>query len=121
MAEHHPPRRVRSARADSRGAPRDGHDRINRAREAAEALFRPKRQTAQPAAADPQPPADPAARKPRILTSAAPAEPEPAMSTAIPASQFSRIRAWVKYGMTISQVAQLYGVAVGEIERIVKA
>ena len=29
-----------------------------------------------------------------------------------------RIRAWVKYGMTAAQVAQVYGVAVSEIERI---
>jgi len=48
---------------------------------------------------------------------------EPASSTRqftveIPRSQFACIRAWVKYGMTARQVADVYGVAVGEIERI---
>jgi len=36
----------------------------------------------------------------------------------IPPSQFARIRTLAKYGMTVAQVAQVYGVAVGEIERI---
>jgi hypothetical protein len=36
----------------------------------------------------------------------------------IPSSQFARIRAWVKYGMTTAQVAGVYGVAVDVIERI---
>jgi hypothetical protein len=31
-----------------------------------------------------------------------------------------RIRTWVRYGMTARQVAEVYGVAVGEIERIVR-
>ena len=38
----------------------------------------------------------------------------------IPRSQLARIRAWVEYGMTIAQVAQVYGVAVAEIERILR-
>jgi hypothetical protein len=38
----------------------------------------------------------------------------------IPRSQFARIRALVKYGMTIAQMAQVYGVAVGEVERILR-
>jgi len=38
----------------------------------------------------------------------------------IPASQFARIRTWVKYGMTVFQVAQVYGVTVEEIERILR-
>jgi hypothetical protein len=38
----------------------------------------------------------------------------------IPASQFARIRTLVKYGMTIPQVAQVCGVAVEEIERILR-
>ena len=32
--------------------------------------------------------------------------------------EFARIRAWVKYGMTADQAAQVYGVAVTDIERI---
>jgi hypothetical protein len=39
-------------------------------------------------------------------------------SPEIPKSQFARIRAWVKYGMTTAQVAAVYGVAVDAIERI---
>jgi hypothetical protein len=38
----------------------------------------------------------------------------------IPGSQFARIRALVKYGMTVSQVAAVYDVAVGEIEHILQ-
>jgi uncharacterized protein with HEPN domain len=38
----------------------------------------------------------------------------------IPVSQFARIRAWVKYGMTAADAAQVYGVAVEEIERILR-
>jgi hypothetical protein len=38
----------------------------------------------------------------------------------IPRSQFARIRALVKYGMTVPQVAEAYGVAVGEIARILR-
>ena len=37
----------------------------------------------------------------------------------IPSSQFGRVRALANYGMTQAQVAELYGVAVDEIERIV--
>ena len=40
------------------------------------------------------------------------------MPREIPASEFARIRTWAKYGMTVAQVADFYGVAVGEIERI---
>jgi hypothetical protein len=36
----------------------------------------------------------------------------------IPRSQFARIRTWVKYGMTIAQVAGVYGVGIEVIERI---
>jgi hypothetical protein len=38
----------------------------------------------------------------------------------IPPSQFARIRALVKYGMTVSQVAEVYGTADGDIERILQ-
>jgi predicted transposase YdaD len=39
---------------------------------------------------------------------------------AIPASQFGRVRALASYGMTQAQVAELYGVGVDEIERIIR-
>ena len=38
----------------------------------------------------------------------------------IPASQHGRVRALTNYGMTQEQVAVLYGVAVDEIERIIR-
>jgi hypothetical protein len=105
---------------------------INRARQAAEALFAPKRRVTEPT--DPLPGAitDQSTRKPRIL-SAVPAKPvavEPVStplkivsqnrSKKIPAAHFARIRTWLKYGMNISQIAQLYGVSIGEIESILK-
>ena len=42
------------------------------------------------------------------------------MPEIIPASKFARIRTWVKYGMAVSQVAQVYGVTVEEIQRILR-
>ena len=107
----------------------DDRERIKSARQAAEALFTPKRQPAEPSVSDPVPSAEQPARKPRVLAIsspapvrhkevAAPVNPEPQTMREIPQSQHARIRTWVKYGMTIPQVAEVYGVAVGVIERI---
>ncbi len=49
-----------------------------------------------------------------------PVTPGQQMPRAIPPSQFSRIRALVKYGMTVAQVADVYGVAVRDVERILR-
>jgi hypothetical protein len=49
-----------------------------------------------------------------------PVESEQPITPAIPSSQFGRIRAWAKYGMTVAQVAGIYGVAVDVIERILR-
>ena len=38
----------------------------------------------------------------------------------IPVSQFGRVRTLTNYGMTRAQVAELYGVAVDEIDRIIR-
>ncbi len=38
----------------------------------------------------------------------------------IPASQFGRVRALTRYGMTRAQVAELHGVIVDEIEKIIR-
>jgi hypothetical protein len=77
-------------------------------------------------------PADQSARKPRVLRIISPAVPirhealevpvatEPQTTCEIPRSQFVRIRALVKYGMTVAQVAKVYGVAAGEIARILR-
>jgi hypothetical protein len=100
------------------------------ARQAAEALFAPKPQRVEPAILEAAPAVE-AIRKPRVLAVAAPApvprdEPEapasvkPPMKPVIPQSQFARIRAWRRYGMTAQQVVEVYGAAVGEIERILR-
>jgi hypothetical protein len=49
---------------------------------------------------------------------AAPANPEPRTTREIPRSEHARIRTWVSFGLTIPQVAEVYGVVVGVIERI---
>jgi hypothetical protein len=101
------------------------------ARQAAEALFTPKRQVTEQPVPDSVPPAEPSARKPRILSALppapvrgeqgeAPASSEERITTEIPRSQFARIRVWVEYGTTAAQVAAVYGVAVGVIERILR-
>jgi hypothetical protein len=104
----------------------DDREQITRARQAAEALFRSKPPV--PASA----PADQSARKPRVLRITSPAVPirhealevpvatEPQTMREIPRSQFVRIRTLVKYGMTVAQVAKVYGVAAGEIARILR-
>ena len=108
----------------------DDRQQITRAREAAEALFRPKRPVIEPSAPQTPPPADSSARKPRVLTIAppapdhvereAPVNAKRQMTSKIPRSQFDRVRTWVNYGMTASQVAEVYRVPVVEIERILR-
>jgi hypothetical protein len=108
----------------------DDRERITRARQAAETLF-----TAKPPVSGPSGPdtasADPPARKPRVLQIIpppairveevkAPASPEPQTMPTIPQSHFPRIRTWVKYGMTVSQVAKVYGADLDAIERILR-
>jgi len=110
----------------------DDRERITSARQAAAALFNaPKRRPVEPSASDPAPSAERPARKPRVLAIlspapvrkeevAAPVDPEPRTTRQIPRSHHARIRTWVKYGMTIPQVAEVYGVAVGVIEGILR-
>jgi hypothetical protein len=118
-------------------------EKIDRARKDAEDLFKPRPQrrpvdTAAPAEnSGPSTESQPR-RQPRIFSvlPAAPmkaaevetrAQPKPTRQPrtirrergTIPASQFGRIRALTSYGMTQAQVAELYGVSVDEIERIV--
>jgi hypothetical protein len=49
-----------------------------------------------------------------------PVIPEPQATREIARPQFARIRTLVKYGMTVAQVAEVYGAAVSEIERILR-
>jgi len=108
----------------------DDRQQITRAREAAEALFRPKRQPIEASVPEPPPAVVSSARKPRVLAIAsptpvhvereAPVSAKQQMAPEIPRSQFARVRTWVKYGMTAPQVAEVYGVAVDEVERILR-
>ena len=105
----------------------DDRERITRARQAAEALFAPKPQVTEPSVSNPLPSADQSARKPRILATSPPLEVEEVgtpvnseqqVRPEIPVSKFAHIGTLVKYGMTVSQVAEVYGVAVGAIQRV---
>ncbi len=109
----------------------DDRARIAKARQEAEALFALKRPIKEPRTPDPLAPADQSPRKPRILRALSPVpvrheDGEAPVSSGqrtqaeIPSSQFTRIRTWVKYGMTPAQVAGIYGVAVDVIERILR-
>ena len=114
---------VTAHQPDIRG---DNRERLTRA---AEALFTPKQpvtdqSTKGGAAGEP-------ARKPRVLPSlaktpvhpeelGAPISPRPATTAKITRSQSGRIRTLVRYGMTARQAAEVYGVAVGEVERVLR-
>jgi hypothetical protein len=109
----------------------DDSERTTSARQAAEALFTPKRQPAEPSVSDGVPSAEQPARKPRVLAIlspppvrskeiAAPVDPEPRTTRQIPGSHHARIRTWVEYGLTLPQVAEVYGVAVDVVERILR-
>jgi hypothetical protein len=122
---------------------RNDRERINKARQNAEDLFKPGQQTIRPdlptSAPDAAPSAEQPRRQPRIFV----IPPQMPMSAAkvespadqkqkqvrrravirhkahkIPASQHGRVRALTSYGMTREQVADVYGVTVDEIERI---
>ena len=101
----------------------DDRERLTRA---AEALFTPKQSIERGAAT-----AGESLRKPRVLPSLPnapahqqelepPISPRPAPRAKIARSQFGRIRTLIRYGMTARQVAEVYGVSVGEIERILR-
>jgi hypothetical protein len=106
----------------------EDRERITRARKVAEALFTSKPSTNPPSV--PEVAAE--RRKPRVLqivlpklddrSEASEVAPVTSESSArkIRRSEFARIRTWVKYGMTAVQVAQVYGVAITDIERILR-
>ncbi len=104
----------------------DDREQVTRARVVAEELFSPKQPVTKVVVLRNPSPVERLLRKPRILTisPAVPIRQETVegpgrlKKTEIAVSQFDRIRTWVKYGMTVPQVARVYGVAVEEIERI---
>ena len=124
--------------------PTNAHDnraQVTKAREAAEALFKPNKveRTEAPTSASvaASPTEHPAPRVPRIIpmpstmpvtegTVARSTDPRPKSRrevirrrAEVSASQHDRVRALAGYGMTVDEVAELYGVQVGVIERIV--
>jgi hypothetical protein len=122
MAENHPPRRLGGHNAKPGERYPSDRERIDRARQAAEALFTQKPPVAKP----------PLAAKPALSArpqAATPVRREPVVSSGaaspvtgeISASQAARIRTWVKYGMTATEVAKICGVPVDEIERVLLA
>ena len=111
---------------DTDDRPHDQPAHKTAARQAAEALFRPKApEPTRPAPTTPAA-ADQSGRRPRILRAI---EPAPRMSEGIvaatmpaaaslPPSELPRIKTWLKYGMTIAQVAGVYGLAIQDLERL---
>src|SRR5207302_4102878 len=98
----------------------DDRERVTSARRAAEALFKPKRQTPEQSTREDAAPAAESVRKPRVLAilpkapvvrheAEAPVSPKQQKAPEIARSQFAGIRTWVRYGMTARQVAEVYG------------
>lgn len=122
---------------------RNSIEKITRARQAAEELFKPAPHIADEEPPRAVPPAGPTTeqqpkRQPRIFTvpprlppspkidlpaTAAPSRRKAAAKEprgTVPPSQVGRVRTLATYGMTTQQVAELYGVSVEEIDRILK-
>jgi hypothetical protein len=74
------------------------------------AIAQPAPQPPEPWPVDREPPHQPAT----ALSGRTSANPE------VPSAHFTRIRTWLKYGMTVEEVANVYGVEVGEIERMLR-
>jgi hypothetical protein len=122
---------------------RNNREKITRARQAAEDPFKRTQQTTPPEFAAPASSASSTGqqasrRQPRVLAVAprvgpsakteTPAKPKPMRrkkaprrgTGAVPSSQVGRVRALTNYGMTRAQVAEVYGVTIEEIDRIIK-
>ena len=128
MSEKRPPNRSDHRQARP-GAPLpNDRDRARQARQAAEALFAPKSQVIE----KPTPSIRPAYEdRSTIAGTLRPAtivrqqsvresenrKPEPNRRQ-IPPAHVPRIRTWLRYGMRIAEVAEVYGVEVSEVERV---
>jgi hypothetical protein len=122
---------------------RNSREKVSRARRAAEDLFKRARPNNDAEATGPVqngvPHEQEPRRQPRIFTAPPRLPPsskvEPPVAAqpvrqrtvakqstrTVPASQIGRVRTLATYGMTPVQVAELYGVTVGEIDRILKS
>jgi hypothetical protein len=108
----------------------DDREQMMTARQAAEALFTPKPEVTKQPASTPSQALQP--RKPRVLpillppapirqgTVDAPVSPQRLPAPGIPVKKQARVRTLLKYGMSPSQVADLYRVPVATIERILQ-
>ena len=119
MIGNRPPRQSGSGSEGPDRIFRDDRDQKARARQAAEALFAPK---PPPPTVD-EPPADQSGRQPRTLKHASPAARAPTDALATPPAAIrpphvAHIRAWLKSGMTIAQVANAYRIPLTEITRL---
>lgn len=109
MAQNRPPRPPGYHGANSGERYPNDRERIDRARRAAEALFAPKPRAVEAA------PAPPVRRE--VLAPPASRPPPP---REVAESQAARIRTWVKYGMSVAEVAEVCGVPADEIERLLR-
>ena len=109
MAQNRPPRPPGYHGANSGERYPNDRERIDRARRAAEALFAPKPRAVE---ATPAPPV-----RREVL---APPRPDRRRPVRSPKSQAARIRTWVKYGMSVAEVAEVCGVPADEIERLLR-
>jgi hypothetical protein len=108
---------------------RNDREPMTSARQAAEALFAPKPVLNKPPVSDPAQPVE--ARKRRVLPALPPAPirretvdaaatPKHPAALEVPFTKSARIRTLVKYGMTVAQVAEVYGVAIETIAQILR-
>lgn len=109
----------------------DDRGRLTSPRQAAEAIFTPSRQVTEQSVREGVVSTGRPVHKPRVLPISLPApvsheevdgriSPKQQMTPKIARSQYARIRTLVRYGMTARQTAELYGVDVGEINRILQ-
>jgi hypothetical protein len=123
---------------------RNSREKVSRARQAAEDLFKPARPNADADTTGPVPNGgapyeQEPRRQPRIFTTPPRLPPSPNVESpvaaqpmrqraaakqparTVPPSQIGRVRTLATYGMTPVQVAELYGVTVTEIDRVLRS
>jgi hypothetical protein len=115
MIENLSPRRPVYGRDHAATHAPDERARRVQARREAEALFAPKLTVTEDPIASPAKPA-------RVLPASqpdVPTDPGPMPAKAIPPAHAARIRTWLRYGMTIAQIAGVYGVDTDEIAKLI--
>jgi hypothetical protein len=124
MPDNHSTRRFARARSTDRSP--DNRERITGARQAAEALFAPNPRGTEPSGSRPERAVEQSARTAGVSETSrtGPVPPAavkvPTGSSTIPAAHLPRIRTWMRYGMTVPEVAQVYGVSIEEMKRVLR-